>query len=97
MVTLEDVKSWLYVDFDDKDKDIAIMLESAKAYIYASTGCEEEKVENSGNEHLQNLYDLTVKVVTKNIYDEKELNGARLKGLYLRLKPLYYKVVIKNA
>lgn len=96
MLDLDGAKSYLLVDFDDRDADILSMIESAKAIIYTSTGAEAEKVEQCDNKSLKFLYDITLKIVLKNLWDEKEINGARLKTFYLKLKPLY-RMVISNG
>ena len=51
------------------------------------------EVEKSNNDTLKNLYNITVKIVLKNLFDEKEINGARLRAFYLKLKPLYSRYV----
>ena len=37
MLTLESAKSYLKVDFDDMDQDIANLIEEAEAVVFAST------------------------------------------------------------
>ena len=73
MLDLDGAKSYLQVDFDDRNADILSMIESAKAIIYTSTGAEAEKVEQCDNESLKFLYDITLKIVLKNLWDEKEI------------------------
>ena len=53
MLDLDGAKSYLQVDFDDRNADILSMIESAKAIIYTSTGAEAEKVEQCDNESLK--------------------------------------------
>ena len=93
MLTLESAKSYLKIDFDDIGQDIANLIEEAEAIVFASTGILAEKVEESNNDTLKNLYNITVKIVLKNLFDEKEINGARLRAFYLKLKPLYSRYV----
>lgn len=93
MVDLNKAKSYLLVDFDDRDDDIVDMIEESKAIIYTSTGAVAEEVEACSDDTLKRLYDITLKIVLKNLWDEKEINGARLKAFYLKLKPLYRKVI----
>ena len=93
MLTLESAKSYLKIDFDDMDQDIANLIEEAEAVVFASTGISAEEVEKSNNDTLKNLYNITVKIVLKNLFDEKEINGARLRAFYLKLKPLYSRYV----
>ena len=93
MLTLESAKSYLKVDFDDMDEDIANLIMEAEAIVFASTGILAEKVEESNNDTLKNLYNITLKIVLKNLFDEKEINGARLRAFYLKLKPLYSRYV----
>ena len=93
MLTLESAKSYLKIDFDDMDQDIANLIEEAEAVVFASTGILAEEVYKSNNDTLKNLYNITVKIVLKNLFDEKEINGARLRAFYLKLKPLYSRYI----
>ena len=93
MLTLESAKSYLKIDFDDMDQDIANLIEEAEAVVFASTGILAEEVDKSNNDTLKNLYNITVKIVLKNLFDEKEINVARLRSFYLKLKPLYSRYV----
>ena len=93
MLTLESAKSYLKIDFNDMDQDITDLIEEAEAIVFASTGILAEKVEESNNDTLKNLYNITVKIVLKNLFDEKEINGPRLRAFYLKLKPLYSRYV----
>ena len=93
MLTLESAKSYLKIDFDDMDQDIADLIMEAEAVVFASTGILAEEVEESNNDTLKNLYNITLKIVLKNLFDEKEINGARLRAFYLKLKPLYSRYV----
>ena len=71
MLTLESAKSYLKIDFDDMDQDIANLIEEAEAVVFASTGILAEEVEKSNNDTLRNLYNITLKIVLKNLFDEK--------------------------
>ena len=93
MLTLESAKSYLKIDFDDMDQEIASLIMEAEAIVFASTGILAEEVDKSNNDTLKNLYNITVKIVLKNLFDEKEINGARLRAFYLKLKPLYSRYV----
>ena len=93
MLTLESAKSYLKVDFNDMDQEITNLIEEAEAVVFASTGILAEEVDKSNNDTLKNLYNITVKIVLKNLFDEKEINGARLRAFYLKLKPLYSRYV----
>ena len=93
MLTLESAKSYLKIDFDDMDQDIANLIEEAEAVVFASTGILAEEVDISNNDTLKNLYNITLKIVLKNLFDEKEINAARLRAFYLKLKPLYSRYV----
>ena len=93
MLTLESAKSYLKIDFDDMDQDIIDLITEAEAVVFASTGILAEEVDKSNNDTLKNLYNITLKIVLKNLFDEKEINGARLRAFYLKLKPLYSRYV----
>ena len=55
MVKLEDSKSYMMIDFDEKDNDIVNFIEEAKTIIETSTGAQAEIVYNSGDEKLINF------------------------------------------
>ena len=93
MLTLESAKSYLKVDFDDMDQDIANLIVEAEAVVFASTGILAEEVDKSNNDTLKNLYNITLKIVLKNLFDEKEINGARLRAFYSKITPLYSRYV----
>ena len=92
MVKLEDAKSYMMIDFDEKDNDIVNFIEEAKTIIETSTGAEAEIVYNSDDEKLMHLYDIVHKIVIKNLWDEQSTSGARLTNLYIKLRAYYRKV-----
>ena len=49
MLTLESAKSYLKIDFDDMDEDIANLIMEAEAVVFASTGILAEEVDKSNN------------------------------------------------
>ena len=93
MVKLEDVKSYMMIDFNEKDNDIINFIEEAKTIIETSTGAEAEIVYNSGDEKLIHLYDIIHKIVIKNLSDEQSTSGSRLTNLYIKLRAYYRKVI----
>lgn len=93
MVKLEDAKSYMMIDFDEKDNDIVNFIEEAKTIIETSTGAEAEIVYNSGDEKLIHLYDIIHKIVIKNLWDEQSTSGSRLTNLYIKLRAYYRKVI----
>ena len=50
MVQLEDAKSYMMIDFNEKDNDIVNFIEEAKTIIETRTGAEAEIVYNYGDE-----------------------------------------------
>ena len=93
MLTLESAKSYLKIDFDDMDQDIANLIMEAEAVVFASTGILAEEVDKSNNDTLKNLYNITLKIVLKNLFFLLLINGARLRDFYFILKPLYSRYV----
>lgn len=93
MVKLEDAKSYMMIDFDEKDNDIVNFIEEAKTIIETSTGAQAEIVYNSGDEKLMHLYDIIHKIVIKNLWDEQSTSGSRLTNLYIKLRAYYRKVI----
>ena len=93
MVKLEDAKSYMMIDFDEKDNDIVNFIEEAKTIIETSTGAQAEIVYNSGDEKLMHLYDIIHKIVIKNLWDEQSTSGSRLSNLYIKLRAYYRKVI----
>ena len=93
MVKLEDAKSYMMIDFNEKDNDIVNFIEEAKTIIETSTGAQAEIVYNSGDEKLMHLYDIIHKIVIKNLWDEQSTSGSRLTNLYIKLRAYYRKVI----
>ena len=92
MVKLEDAKSYMMIDFDEKDNDIVNFIEEAKTIIETSTGAQAEIVYNSGDEKLMHLYDIIHKIVIKNLWDEQSTSGSRLTNLYIKLRAYFREV-----
>ena len=92
MVQLEDAKSYMMIDFNEKDNDIINFIEEAKTIIETSTGAQAEIVYSSGDEKLMHLYDIVHKIVIKNLWDEQSTSGSRLTNLYIKLRAYYRKV-----
>ena len=93
MVKLEDAKSYMMIDFSEKDNDIINFIEEAKTIIETSTGAQAEIVYNSGDEKLIHLYDIIHKIVIKNLWDDQSTSGSRLTNLYIKLRAYYRKVI----
>ena len=93
MVKLEDAKSYMMIDFNEKDNDIINFIEEAKTIIETGTGAQAEIVYNSGDEKLMHLYDIIHKIVIKNVWDEQSTSGSRLTNLYIKLRGYYRKVI----
>ena len=92
MVQLEDAKSYIMMEFREKDSDSVNFIEEAKTIIETSTGAQAEIVYNSGDEKLMHLYDIIHKIVIKNLWDEQSTSGSRLTNLYIKLRAYYRKV-----
>ena len=71
MVKLEDAKSYMMIDFDEKDNDIVNFIEEAKTIIETRTGAQAEIVYNSGDEKLIDLYYIIHKIIIKKICNEQ--------------------------
>lgn len=66
MISLEDAKSYLKIDFDDDDTDIQKMIETAVIWIDSMVG---KAYKN--NEELQNLADFLTKKLVSDLYDNR--------------------------
>jgi uncharacterized phage protein (predicted DNA packaging) len=65
IVTLDDVKSWLRVDYDDDDADIQTLIDAAESYLFNATG-----VSFDSTNPLATLY---CRVLIKDWYDDRDL------------------------
>lgn len=97
MVDLNDAKSYILVDFEDRDEDINNFIEDAKSIIETSTGAIAEVVYESGDKRLEHMYDIVHKIVIKNLWDEQSTSGGRLTTLYIKLRAYYRKVINQNG
>lgn len=66
MVSLEDAKRYLRIDFEDDDIDIQAMIDTAVIYIDSMVG------ENyKSDEQLQNMADLLTKKLVSDLYENR--------------------------
>lgn len=84
---LNDLKEWIRVDGEDKDKTLSSLLSSSKLIIKQATGITLDDVQD--NPDALNLYELVQKIVITNLYEnrlgsEKENKG--LTSLYMQLE-----------
>lgn len=66
MISLEDVKRYLRIDFDDEDVDLQIMIDTAVTYIDSMVG-----TNYKSNEKLQNMADLLTKKLVSDLYENR--------------------------
>lgn len=66
MVSLEDIKRYLRIDYSDDDKDIENMVEVAVIWIDSMVGDSYKT-----DEKLQNLADLLTKKLVSDLYDNR--------------------------
>ena len=69
---IEEVKSYLKVDFDDDDKDIELMIEVAKRYV--TNGFSEYNNENP-------VHRLLLMKVVSNLYENKDTISDKLTAI----------------
>lgn len=63
MVTLEQVKSWLRIDYDEDDIDVQMLIDTAKDYIINATN-ELVNIES-------NLFNLAMRMLIQHWYDNR--------------------------
>lgn len=96
MLSLEQLKAYLKIDFDDEDADLIDILIGSNILIETATGVECDKIKNCTNEKLKFLYIIVQKTVCKSLYDEQSTSGSILAGRYLKLTTMYRRAV-KNG
>lgn len=96
MLTLEQLKAYLKIDYDDEDSDLTDILNGSIILIEGATGIDSDKIKNCNNEKLKFLYIIIQKTVCKRLYDEQSTSGNVLAGRYLKLTTMYRRA-IKNG
>ena len=94
MISLLEIKSYLNVDYDDKDWQLESLIEESESTIFVSTGVDIEKVKNLADNILTSLYKTVQKMLIREEYEEKSSDSKALIAKYTKLE-LYYKAVNK--
>lgn len=99
MITLDEIKLWLKIDFDDDDETLLALIKTSEAVIESATGVIPEFImqnENSENNNikknissLKELYLMIQRIIIKNLYDEKEIENKTVITFYLQLESTY--------
>lgn len=86
MITLEEAKSWLRIDYDDDDTDIEMLIDSAKEYIKNAT--------NPNINTESKLFNLAMRMLIQHWYDNRSavLIGSISKSLELSLNSILIQI-----
>lgn len=93
MLTLEQLRNYLKIDYYDEDYDLIDIINGSTILIEAATGVDVDKVQNCSNEKLKFLYTIVQKTVCKRLYDEQSTSGNILASRYLKLTTLYRRAI----
>ena len=89
MLTLEEAKEWLRIDYDIDDNIIISLIEASKAEISISTGITPDYIENTEDEHFKNLYLMTQRIIVADLYNERATEDKALTSFLIQLEAMY--------
>lgn len=97
LVTLEEVKERLSIDFDFKDNEITSLTNAAEGYLFLATGCDFSNYKDSVDEVQMNTYQTAKEWVLLKTYLDyygahTEIDDLRLTNLMKQLQ--VYAVVV---
>ncbi len=93
MITLEEIKLWLKIDYDDEDTTLNSLISSSVAIIKSATGVSIDYIKDTDSEELKELYLMTQRVLINDLYNMRDTENNALISLYTQLETTY-KVVI---
>lgn len=88
MVTLEEVKEWLRIDFDEDDSQLKMLIDVSSSTIEIATGVE-KKFLLKASDSLKDLYKITQLIIITDLYNEKSTENKALTSYYIQLKAKY--------
>lgn len=89
MLTLEEAKEWLRIDYDIDDNIITSLIEASKAEISISTGITPDYIENTEDEHFKNLYLMAQRIIVADLYNERATENKSLTSFLIQLESMY--------
>lgn len=91
MLTLEELKAWLRIDFNDDDNELSSLLSISYATIEAATGITKDYVESHQSTTLSELYKMTQIILITDLYNNETSENKALTSFYLQLEAEYRK------
>ncbi|MFR7349466.1 head-tail connector protein [Peptoniphilus sp.] len=79
-MTLEDVKNYLRVTYDDDDGYLTNLMQVAEDYLVAGIT---DYLEKKKNDHFKTRSEIVKLVIIQNLYDERYLVGQPLEMSYI--------------
>lgn len=88
MITLEEVKEWLRIDFDEDDSQLKMLIDVSSSTIEIATGVEKNFLLKA-SDSLKDLYKITQLIIITDLYNEKSTENKALTSYYIQLKAKY--------
>lgn len=89
MITIEELKLWLKIDFEDEDNTLTGLINSSKAIIKSATGVPSEFMVTTDSQELKDLYLMVQRVIINDLYNMRDTENKSLISLYTQLEATY--------
>lgn len=110
MITLEEIKEWIKIDFEDDDNSLSALIKTSEAMIKSATGVTvnfikkfseisydidtSEEIKQDIND-IKDLYLMIQRILINNLYENKEAENKTVISLYIQLESSY-RLFVKN-
>lgn len=89
MITLDELKEWLKIDFDDDDTQLKVLINVSESTIEVATGVSKEYIQSTENETLKGLYKMAQIIIINDLYNERDNENKALTSYYIQLESMY--------
>lgn len=97
MITIEEIKQWLKIDFEDDDNILNSLISVSKAKIKAATGVPstyENNLNPADLEDIQEMYKMAQRIIITDLYNERDIENKSLISTYIQLELEYRRCLI---
>lgn len=88
MVTLEEVKDWLRIDFDEDDMQLKMLIDVSSSTIEIATGIKKDFLLKA-SDSLKDLYKIAQLIIITDLYNERDTENKALTSYYIQLKAMF--------
>lgn len=93
MITIEELKLWLKIDFEDDDNTLTGLINASKAIIKSATGVPSEFMSTTDSQELKDLYLMIQRVLINDLHSRRDEDNKSLISLYMQLETAYRELI----